>query len=130
VVDIGSGNTKIAWYNGSAPTGIEGYGSKYFQDGVSDADAFSDTKAKASRVPSNLRSTCFVIGGVPFEFANQHRNGKERYTLMKAPGSYTPSGNKQKAGLNIYNAIAESTGCKQFVFDWNANFTIGFLLKL
>jgi hypothetical protein len=130
VADIGSGNTKIAWYNGSAPSGLEGYGSKYFQDNITDAVAFSDTKAKASRVPAGLRSTCFIIGGVPFEFANQHRNGKERYTLLKAPAAYTANGNKQKAGLNIYAAIAEGTGCKQFVFDWNANFTIGFLLNL
>lgn len=130
VVDIGSGNTKIAWFNNNAPTGIEGYGSKYFQDGITDAVAFNDTKAKASRVPAALRGTCFIIGGVPFELANQHRTGKERYTLLKAPAGYTPKGDKQKAGLNIYSAIAEATGCRQFVFDWNANFTIGFLLNI
>jgi len=130
VVDIGSGNTKIAWYNGNASSGIEAYGSKYFQDGISDGTAFGDTKAKASRVPAAMRNTCFVIGGVPFELANQHRNGKERYTLLKAPASYTPNGAKQKSGLNLYAAVAEGTGCKQFVFDWNANFTIGFLLNL
>ena len=36
----------------------------------------------------------------------------------------------EEAGINIYNAIADVTGCRQFVFDWDANFTIGFLLAL
>jgi len=127
VVDIGSGNTKISWLPNGA---LESYGAKYYQDNTSDAGAFQDAKSKASQVPSNLRGTCFIIGGVPYELAKQHRNGKERYTVLKAPADYTPDGAKQKSGLNIYTAIAEATGCKQFVFDWDANFTIGFLLNL
>ncbi|MFM8485015.1 MAG: hypothetical protein ACKOCH_01680, partial [Bacteroidota bacterium] len=83
-----------------------------------------------AQVPQNLRQTCFIIGGVPFELARQTRKDKERYTVLKAPGDYKAEGAKQQAGLNIYNAIAETTGCKQFVFDWDANFTIGFLLNL
>ena len=67
---------------------------------------------------------------MPYELAKQHRNGKERFTLLKAPGAYTPDGAKQKAGINIYKAVADATGCQQFVFDWDANFTIGFLLNL
>jgi hypothetical protein len=130
VVDIGSGNTKISWYSGGSSTGLEGYGSKYFQDNVSDEAAYNDTRSKASRVPAGQRATCFIIGGVPYELAKQHRVGKERYTLLKAPGSYTADGAKQKCGLNVYSAIADATGCKQFVFDWDANFTIGFLLNL
>ena len=116
VVDVGSGNTKIGWYNGSAPTGVECPGSKYFQDGMTDEAAYKETKSKAIRVPAAQRATCFIIGGVPYEFAKQHRNGKERYTLLKAPGAYNPSGEKQKAGLNIMQAVADATGCKQFVF--------------
>lgn len=131
VVDVGSGNTKIAWYTGNAPTGVEGLGSKYFQDGsTTDEAAFSDTKSKATRVPAAQRGTCFVIGGVPYELAKQHRKEQERYTLLKAFDAYEPKGDKQKAGLNILNGIAAATGCKQFVFDWDANFTIGFLLGL
>jgi hypothetical protein len=87
-------------------------------------------KGKASKVPANLRETCFIIGGVPYELAKQSRNGKERFTVLKAPGDYKAEGAKQEAGLNIYSAIATATGCKQFVFDWDANFTIGFLLGL
>jgi hypothetical protein len=130
VVDIGSGNTKISWVEGSAVLAKEAYGSKYFQNNITDDAAYQNAAAMAKSVPSNLRETCFIIGGVPFELAKQVRQGKERYTVLKAPGAYTPEGEKQKAGLNIYKAIADATGCKQFVFDWDANFTIGFLLNL
>lgn len=127
VVDIGSGNTKISWLPNGA---LESYGAKYYQDNTPDVTVAQDIKSKASQVPSNLRGTCFIIGGVPYELAKQTRNGKERYTVLKAPGDYTPDGAKQKSGLNIYQAVTEATGCKQFVFDWDANFTIGFLLSL
>ncbi len=130
VVDIGSGNTKISWMSGSAPTGIELPGAKYYQNNVSDETVYREVSAKAKQVPSGMRSTCFIIGGVPFELANQVRNGKERYTVLKAPADYKAEGAKQKAGLNIYQAIVDATGCQQFVFDWDANFTIGFLLNL
>jgi hypothetical protein len=127
VVDIGSGNTKISWLPNGA---LETYGAKYYQDNTSDATVYQDVKTKASQIPPNLRGTCFIIGGVPYELAKQVRNEKERYTVLKAPGDYTPDGAKQKSGINIYQAIADATGCKQFVFDWDANFTIGFLLNL
>ncbi len=127
VVDIGSGNTKISWLPSGA---LESYGAKYYQDNTGDAAVAMDIKNKAGQVPSNLRGTCFIIGGVPYELAKQSRNGKERYTVLKAPGDYTPDGAKQKSGLNIYQAVVDATGCKQFVFDWDANFTIGFLLNL
>jgi len=130
VVDIGSGNTKISWMSGSSPTGIELPGAKYRQNNSSDDAVYREVSAKAKQVPANLRGTCFIIGGVPFELAKQTRNGKERYTVLKAPGDYKGEGDKQQSGLNIYKSIADATGCKQFVFDWDANFTIGFLLNL
>jgi hypothetical protein len=130
VTDIGSGNTKISWINGGQTSALEASGAKYFQNNQTDDAVFQEVSGKANQVPSNLRETCFIIGGVPFELAKQIRNGKERYTVLKAPGNYKADGAKQTAGLNIYNAIAQSTGCKQFIFDWDSNFTIGFLLNL
>lgn len=127
VVDIGSGNTKISWLPNGA---LEAPGAKYFQNSLSPEAVHQEVKGKASQVPSNLRETCFIIGGVPYELAKQSRNGKERYTVLKAPADYKADGAKQEAGLNIYAAVAAGTGCKQFVFDWDANFTIGFLLGL
>lgn len=127
VVDIGSGNTKISWLPNGA---LEAPGAKYYQNNLNAGAVFQEVKGKAGQIPSNLRSTCFIIGGVPYELAKQTRNGKERYTVLKAPADYKADGAKQEAGLNIYAAVAEGTGCKQYVFDWDANFTIGFLLNL
>ena len=127
VVDIGSGNTKMSWLPGGA---LEAPGAKYYQNNLNASDVYQEVKGKAAQIPSNLRGTCFIIGGVPYELAKQVRNGKERYTVLKAPADYKADGAKQEAGLNIYSAIADATGCKQFVFDWDANFTIGFLLQL
>jgi hypothetical protein len=130
VTDIGSGNTKISWKEGGKISAIETYGAKYFQNNVSDDAVAKEVAAKAKQIPSGKREVCFIIGGVPFELAKKVRQGKERYTVLDAPSAYQLDNAKSKAGLNIYKSIKESTGCKQFVFDWEANFTIGFLLDL
>jgi hypothetical protein len=130
VVDIGSGNTKIAWQTGGKLSALEGAGAKYFQNNQSDETVYNEIKAKADKVPFSNRKVCFIIGGVPFELAKQVRNGKERFTVLNAPDKYTPKDAKGKCGINIYKAIADATNTQQFVFDWDANFTIGFLLGL
>jgi len=130
VVDIGSGNTKISWLAGGAPKSVETYGAKYFEKSLDDATVAADVKAKAEQVPAGLRSTCFIIGGIPFELAKKVRKGTERYTVLDAASAYQLDNAKGKAGLNIYRSVAEATGCQQFVFDWDANFTIGYLLTL
>jgi hypothetical protein len=130
VVDIGSGNTKITWVDKGATTSLESFGAKYFQDGKTDDAVYADVKAKAAKVPAGKRETCFIIGGVPFELAQQVRSGKERYTVLNAPSWYNSDKAKTKSGINIYKAVADATGCKEFVFDWDSNFTIGFLLGL
>ncbi len=130
VVDIGSGNTKISWLDGNQPKSVETYGAKYFEKSTPDATVATDVKAKANQIPADLRATCFIIGGVPFELAKKVRKGKERYTVLDAASAYQLDNAKSKAGLNIYQSVAEATGCKQFVFDWDANFTIGYLLTL
>lgn len=130
VVDIGSGNTKISWREGGDVKALESYGSKYFQNGIDDAKVAQEVAGVAKQIPSGNRKTAFIIGGIPFELAKQVRNGKERYTVLKAPADYTGENAKQKAGLVIYKALADATGCQQFVFDWDANFTIGYLLTL
>lgn len=130
VTDIGSGNTKLSWKEGGATKALETYGAKYFENSTSDETVYNEVKAKAKQVPADHRKTCFIIGGVPFELAKAVRNGKERYTVLDAPSAYKLESAKSKAGLNIYKAIADATGCNQFVFDWDANFTIGYLLTL
>ncbi|MCF2505805.1 hypothetical protein L0663_20585 [Dyadobacter sp. CY107] len=131
VVDIGSGNTKISWMENGKVSAIESYGAKYFQEGTDDSKVYQEVSAKAKQIPEDLRKTCFIIGGVPFEMAKEVRKGKERYTTLSAPLAYSKLTNaKSKAGVNIYKAVTDATGCQQFVFDWDANFTIGFLLGL
>jgi hypothetical protein len=131
VVDIGSGNTKISWMSGGKITALDSYGAKYFQDGTDDTKVYKEVSTKAKQIPAELGKTCFIIGGVPFEMAKEVRKGKERYTTLSAPLAYSKLTNaKSKAGVNIYKAVTDATGCKQFVFDWDANFTIGFLLGL
>jgi len=130
VTDIGSGNTKISWIENGSVRAIDTYGAKYFQENVADEKVYAEVLAKAKQIPTNRRKTCFIIGGVPFEMAKEVRKGKERYTVLSGPAAYKLENAKSKAGINIYKAIADATGTDQFVFDWDANFTIGFLLGL
>jgi len=130
VVDIGSGGTEISWLADGKPQSVSTFGSKYYEYGAADDVVTADVKAKAQQVPAKLRQTCFIIGGVPYEMAKQVRQGKERYTVLDVPEAYQFDKAKSKAGLVIYRSLVEATGCKQFVFDWDANFTIGYLLSL
>ena len=131
VVDMGSANSKISWYAGGQPRVEDTYGSKYYEKNVDDAVVAATVKAKVAQVPASLRGTCFIIGGVPYELAKAVRQGQEPFTVLKAPSEYPSlSGAKLKSGLNIYRALAEATGCQQFVFGYDTNFTIGYLLSL
>lgn len=130
VVDIGSGNTKISWYKGSEIKALEAPGAKYYEKELKDEEAYKAVKEQASKVPDAQREVCFIIGGVPFELANQIREGEERYTVLKKPSDYKGDKPKTKAGINIYQALVDGTSTDTFVFDWDANFSIGFLLTL
>jgi hypothetical protein len=117
VLDIGSANSKISWLERGQPITLDTHGSKYYEKGLNDAIMASEVKAKASQVPAKLRGTCFIIGGAPYELAKAVRQGQESFTVLGVPAAYTQlSGAKAKAGLNIYQAVAEATGCQQFVF--------------
>jgi len=130
MVDIGSGNTKISWEENGALKTMELPGAKYYEKGTSDEDVYNQVKQQVGKIPEGKRNVGFIIGGVPYTLANQHRNGEERYTVLNAPASYKAADKKMAAGLNIYKAILDATGTDTFVFDWDANFTIGFLLGL
>jgi len=130
MVDIGSGNTKVSWdENGSLKT-LELPGAKYYEKGTSDEAVYSTVKTAAAKIPEGKRNVGFIIGGVPFTLAKQDRKDNERYTVLKGPQSYKAEDKKMASGLNIYKAIADATQTDTFVFDWDANFTIGFLLSL
>ncbi|WP_221766237.1 DUF6799 domain-containing protein [Hymenobacter metallilatus] len=131
VADIGSGNTKISWLQNAMPKALDTYGAKYYQKGIADEAVSRDVADNARQVPATQRQTCFIIGGVPYELAKINRQGKERFTVLGPPAAYAELPNaKTKAGVTIYKALVDATGCQQFVFDWDANFTIGYLLSL
>lgn len=130
LVDIGSGNTKISWEEGGSLKAVELPGAKYYEKSTSDESVYSQVKEQAARIPETKRNVGFILGGVPFTLAKQHRKGEERYTVLRAPGKYEAADKKMGSGLNIYKALSEATGTDTFVFDWDANFTIGFLLGL
>ncbi|WP_231402871.1 hypothetical protein [Hymenobacter guriensis] len=130
LVDIGSGNTKISWQENGRLQSIELPGAKYYEKGTTDEQVYSQVKTLAAKIPASKRNVGFILGGVPFTLAKQHRKGEERYTVLKAPEAYKAADKKMAAGLNIYKGLAETTGTDTFVFDWDANFTIGFLLSL
>lgn len=130
MVDIGSGNTKISWDENGTLKSQELPGAKYYDKQTSDEDVYSQVKSQASKIPEGKRNVGFIIGGVPFTLAKQHRKGEERYTVLNAPESYKAVDKKMASGLNIYKAISDATKTDTFVFDWDANFTIGFLLSL
>ena len=131
VVDMGSGNTKISWMDGKQPRTNSTYGAKYYEKGIDDTVVATEVKAKAGQVPGGLSKTCFIIGGVPYELAKAVRQGQEPFTVLRTADAYPQlSGAKIKSGLNIYQAVADATGCQQFVFGYDTNFTIGYLLSL
>lgn len=129
VVDIGSGNTKVSWMDGDIKS-FEAPGAKYYEKNLKDDAVYDEVKSLTSKIPSAKREVCFIIGGVPFELAKQTRTGEERFTVLNNPDKYNTDKIKIKSGVNIYKAIKDATNCDTFVFDWDANFTIGFLLSL
>ena len=131
LVDMGSANTKISWIENGQAKSVSSYGAKYYEKGLADAAVAADVASKAALVPAALRGTCFIIGGVPYELAKAVRQGQEPYTVLRSADGYPQlEGAKVKAGLNIYRTVAATTTCPQFVFGYDTNFTIGYLLTL
>ena len=130
MADIGSGNTKVSWVDGASMKALELPGAKYYEKNTADDVVYNEVKSKASGIPAGKREVCFILGGVPYELAKQTRQGDERYTVLNAPASYKSDKQKVISGLNIYKGLVDATNCDTFVFDWDANFTIGFLLGL
>jgi len=117
LVDIGSGNTKISWQDGTNLKALELPGAKYYEKGSSDDAVYNQVKTQATTIPEGKRNVGFILGGVPFTLAKQTRNGNERYTVLNAPNTYKATDKKMAAGVNIYKGIADATKTDTFVFD-------------
>lgn len=135
VVDIGSGNTIISYFNSKGePVTLETHGAKYYQKGIENDDVFKDVKKVIAKVPMQNRVHCFVIGGVPYLLAKNIRKKEERYTILsKGKKNLFKLEKKEikkvKCGFEIYEAIHQEANPDNIIFEWDANFSIGFLLE-
>jgi hypothetical protein len=132
LVDIGSGNTKIAWLKKGKIKTLEGYGSKAYKLNKSVDEVYKNIKGLAEDIPKDVTKRCFFIGGVAYKLAKDIRKNKnENYTVLLPYNKYENfKKEKMKYGLKIYQAISEVTGTKIFIFPWNGNFAIGYLISL
>ena len=129
VLDIEKAQTVIAFAEDSSLTnGSNTYGSHYAEKGITDEQARNSLSQLAVTVPQQKRKVCFVIGTGTSDFLGA-LNNNERFMAMKSPESYESSGSA-KGGLNIYKAVYEKTGCRQFIYDGQSNAAVGYLLRL
>lgn len=129
LVDIGSGNTKFTWISSSDTVSMETYGSKYYVNEIHDSTVFRTVRDILLDIPVQNRNLCFLLGGIPYEFAAATNNKEGKYTILDQPGKYNPTTQKGKSGKIIYNAIYLDPTFS-YIFDWEANFSIGYLMNL
>ena len=130
-IDIGSGNTKITWFENGRAKSIETYGAKYYQDGVAEDKVYNDVAKLLKDIPNSNKQNIYMIGGVPFKLAKESKTDDNRFTRLNAPDTYSFGDDaKLKSGIVIYKAIYDNSKDANFIFDWDANFTIGFLLSI
>ncbi len=138
VLDIGSGNSKLAFLDGSKLKTIETYGSKYSKKSLDNKLVYKEIQSISSEIPKDKTKYCFIIGGVPYKlakFTNGGKTGDKRYiTLSSNAGDYSLyaelKGEKILCGLNIYSAVLKTTSPQYVIFDAKTNFTIGYILQM
>ena len=129
LVDMGSGNTKLSWTNGKDTTTIETFGSKYYVDEVQDSTAFRKVRDALLQIPEANRNLCFMLGGMPFEFASESGPKNGRYTILNPPSALANNSERKNAGIILYNALfLEPT--YSYIFDWDSNFSVGYLMSI
>jgi hypothetical protein len=130
VVDIGSGNTKLAWIFQNDTMSEEIHGSKYFLKEVQDTTVFREVRDAVLKVPEPNRNLCFMLGGMIYEFIKDKANESDnRYFILDPPSSYDVSSEKLRAASIIYNALyLEPT--YSYIFDKESNFSIGYLVNV
>lgn len=129
LIDIGSGSTKVTWITELDTFSIETFGSKYYMNDIHDTTTFRIVRDQLLQIPLKNRNLCFMLGGIPYEFAAVTGKKVGRYTILQQPGKYSPSSQKGKAGKILYSAFyLEPT--YSYIFDWDANFSIGYLMSM
>ena len=131
-VDIGSGNTKITWYENGRAKSVETFGAKFYQNKTSESEVYSTISDIMKKIPTSNKENIYFIGGVPFQLAKESKVGENRFTVLSNPDKYSFGDDiKLKSGLVIYKAIYDNADDNsKMIFDWDSNFTVGFLLNL
>jgi hypothetical protein len=133
-VDIGSGNTKFSWVENGVVKTKESFGAKYSQDGTKDADVIASIRSILSFIPDNVKQNCFIIGGIPYKLAKTDaKTGRYQYlreSYDMAQFKDDKDYQRIKNGYLIYNTIHSELNGTEFVFDHDANFSIGYLITL
>lgn len=130
MIDVGSSNTKISWYEAGEIKSVSTYGSKYYKDQIADQEVLKDLKKISNLLPKNHSKTAYLVGGMPYKYAFQSREDSERYTTLDSLESYYPKDEKERCGALILKELRDATKIEEFIFDWDSNFSIGFLLEL
>jgi hypothetical protein len=130
VIDVGSSNTKISWLELNEIVSISTYGSKYFKNNISDTIVCKALKDVAIKMPKNRTKLVYLIGGMPYKYAKQTRQETERYTKLAPLETYTPMDEKERCGALILKKLQDVGQIEEYIFDWDSNFAIGFLLEL
>jgi len=133
-LDIGSGNTKIAWKNQANE--IETYcgeGSLFEQRLVTHEKAFSSFDNLD--IPTGRTKYCFVTGGGPFKLAEikGHDISKNKFFCMPELSDFENENleyGQMHASYEFLKLIKEKTNCEQIIFISHSNYAIGTLLEL
>ncbi|MFK7954334.1 MAG: hypothetical protein AB8B73_15895 [Ekhidna sp.] len=130
MIDVGSSNTKISWTSEGKIVSISTYGSRFFKSDEADSIVLKNLKKTAAKIPESKTETVYLIGGMPYKYAKQTRQGNERYTKLRQIETYTPQSEKERCGSIILKELRDTAGIQEYIFDWDSNFSIGFLLEL
>ena len=129
LIDIGSGSSKISWVENGQVVAVETYGSKHYLQDISEIDVYHAMKEALAQIPAQSKSLCFLVGGTAYQLAKTTDARAGRYTILEHPDKYQSLKEQKLAGLSIYNALwSEAT--YNYIFDWDANFTIGILMNV
>lgn len=129
MVDIGSGNSKLAWVQSSDTLSITVQGSKYYLNDVTDTSVFRQVRDALLQIPEKNRNLCFMLGGMVYDFVKDDLKGdSEKYITLLPPQSYASNDTEKSKAANIIYTALYLEPTYSYIFDRESNFSIGYLL--
>jgi hypothetical protein len=130
VIDIGSGNSKFSWFEGAIIENEVTYGSNFHLTNIEEKQVTAEIKKVLRSIPEAKHNFCFIVGGAIYELVKTERVEGNRYTVLKNLNTYKPETRKSQNGLLFLTTIKEELNTQNFIFDWESNFGIGYLLTI